>query len=176
MHERADRRAPKIPGRITPASLERSALFRLERHALTEEQLRRGLKEKVRRAERHHGPTPEASAWIDEVIARCLRAGLLDDVRVATGRALALRDRGASRRGVLQKLRRKGVAEETAARVVQELDEAAGPEAELEAARAYARRRKLAGKEPQRALAALARQGFSYDIARRALAPGGDER
>lgn len=176
---------PKVPGKISPTSLERSARFHLERRALTEAQLRRSLGQKVRRAERHHGPCPEASAWIDDVIARCLRAGLLDDRKVATGRALSLRERGASRRGVLQKLRHKGVDAETAAQVLAAVDEIVeigvigdGDEpgdAELQAARAYARRRKLATKDPQKALAALARQGFSFDVARRALAAAAAE-
>lgn len=174
-------KAPKVPGKISPASLERSALFHLERRALTESQLRRSLGQKVRRAERHHGPCPEAATWIDDVIARCLRSGLLDDRRVATGRALALRERGTSRRGVMQKLRAKGVDEETAALALAVADDSTGSTGnadgadgetnpELEAARAYVRRRRLRDKDPQKALAALARQGFSWDIARRALA------
>lgn len=163
-------RTQKIPGRISPQSLERAALFHLERRALTEAQLRRSLMQKVRRAERHHGTYPDAAVWIEALIARCLRSGLLDDERLATTRALGLRDRGTSRRGVLMKLRQKGVDENTAARALEEVDAITGADAELTAALAYVRRRRLGNKERDRALAALARQGFSFDVARRALA------
>jgi SOS response regulatory protein OraA/RecX len=46
---------------------------------------------------------------------------------------------------------------------------------DLEAARILVRRRRLRDKDPKKALAALARQGFSYGIAKRALAPDPDD-
>lgn len=166
--------ALRIPTQVTQQSLERSAHFQLERRALTEAQLRRALEQKVRRAERHHGPSPDAAIWIEALLARFVRAGLLDDDRVALGRAMGMRDRGTSRRAVMMKLRQKGVDDATAARALSQVDADAGPEAELAAARAYVRRRRLGAKDPQRALAALARQGFSFDVARRALAAEGE--
>ena len=39
----------------------------------------------------------------------------------------------------------------------------------FEAARAYARRKKLHGKDREKALASLARQGFSFHVAKKAL-------
>jgi regulatory protein len=177
----ATRAGPKIPGKITPKALEKAALFHLERRALTEAQLRKALVDKVRRAERHHGAVPEARAWIDEVVARCLRSGLVDDARVAAGRALALRDRGTSRRGVLLKLKQKGVDVAVAERALDDVDSATAADpgaAELEAARAFVRRRRLLDRvargERDKALAALSRQGFSFEVAKRALLPDDD--
>ena len=176
----------KEPRKITKLSLERAALWRLERRALTVAQLRRSLLEKVRRAAVVHGPCAESSAWIDDVIERCLSSGLLDDKRVAAGRASALRDRGMSRRMILQRLRLKGVDETVAADALCRVDEdcvanhaakasaaddaAADGDAELTAARQYVSRRRLHNKDRNKALASLARNGFSFDVAKRALA------
>jgi regulatory protein len=154
----------KTPGKVTRQSLERAALFRLERRALSVAQLRRALIEKVKRAERVHGPSPQAPEWIDELVVRLLGAGLLDDARVAAGRAAALRDRGMSSRMILMRLKHKGI--DTA---LAEASFARGVEDELAAASAYVRRRRLREKDRAKALAALARQGFSFDVARRAL-------
>jgi regulatory protein len=56
----------------------------------------------------------------------------------------------------------------------------AEPDAELEAARAYVRKRRLGphrspekrAEYRQKDLASVARQGFSFDIAKKALGPG----
>lgn len=179
----------KLPRKITKASLERAALWRIQRRALTVSQLRRSLTEKVRRATSTHGPCAEAGGWIDDVIERCLSSGLLDDKKVAAGRASALRDRGMSKRMILQRLRLKGVDETVAADALAVVDDDASKnahaangqeadddgrsvarDAELIAARQYASRRRLHARDPQKALAALARNGFSYDVAKRALA------
>jgi regulatory protein len=157
----------KQPGKITRASLERAALFRLERRALSVAQLRRSLQQKVKRAEKFHGVVESASEWIDDVINRCISSGLLDDQRVAAGRAAALRDRGMSSRMIMMRLKQKGIAAELAEQSLNDVDRSAT--AELDAACAYVRRRKLHDKDPQKALAALARQGFAFAIARRAL-------
>ena len=63
---------------------------------------------------------------------------------------------------VAQRLRQKGVAAE----VVEEATAAVDDDV---AARAFVRRRGLQEKDRQKALAALARQGFAFDVARRAL-------
>ncbi|HEY4221489.1 MAG TPA: RecX family transcriptional regulator, partial [Myxococcota bacterium] len=99
-------------------------------------------------------------------IAKCTRAGFLDDARVAAGRVAALHDRGTSKRAIAMKLRQKGVDARTVDEAVASV---AGTDSELEAARAYVRRRRLRDKDKQKALASLARQGFSYGVAKRAL-------
>jgi len=147
---------------VTAQHLERSALWHLERRALTTAQLRRILERKVRQ------DADAQQAWVDELLARFTRAGLLDDKRVADGRVAALHDRGTSARAIAMKLRQKGVDRATideAVAVVKDSD------AELEAALAYVRRRRLRDKDPQKALQALARQGFTFAIAKQALLP-----
>lgn len=164
------------PRRLSPASLERAALHRLQRASLSEQQLRDALQRKLRRVEAVHGSEPRAAEWIDALVDKLTRLGFLDDVRVAQARAQALRARGASRRLVAQKLRRHGLDAEGALQQV-DLEAGAGTDgaprggdpAELAAARAYVKRRRLHGRERSKALAALARQGFRFEIARRAL-------
>jgi regulatory protein len=151
-----------VPKRVTAQYLERSALWHLERRALTTAQLRRILEKKVRADENAE------QSWVDDLLARFTRAGLLDDKRVAAGRVAALHDRGKSARVIAMTLRQKGVDAATIDEAVAVVKDGA---AELEAALAYVRRRRLRDKDPQKALQALARQGFTYAIAKKALQP-----
>ncbi len=145
---------------LTLKSLENSALYHLQRRALTTAQLKKLLERKARRSL----PCDDAPAWIDDVIARCTRAGYLDDARVAAGRASSLHARGKSARAIAHKLRAQGVDDDTARAALEGKDD-------LEAARAYVRRRRLHARDPQKAIAALARQGFTLTVAKKALAP-----
>lgn len=173
-------RPPARPAKPpTLSSLEKSALFRLERASLSEKQLRDGLKRKLMRVGR--ALDEEARGWIELVIEKMKRLGFIDDERTAAARARSLRSTGSSARGAMMKLRQKGLAPDVAARAIASVDERSddgrddGGTAELDAAREYARRRRLAAKDPHKALAALARRGFSYAIAKRALAPIDDD-
>jgi SOS response regulatory protein OraA/RecX len=87
--------------------------------------------------------------------------------RVESGRA-----RGLSRRRIALKLRGvdRDVADDAFAAVDAEHDDDGAPvDAEFAAAVVFATKKKLLQKEPQKALASLARQGFSFDVAKRAL-------
>ncbi len=168
----------KVPGRkldkvekpLTAAALERSALWHLGRRALTEHELRQALLKKARRAAAVHGEHPQTSEWIEALVERLRSSLLLNDNRVATARVTSGRARGLSTRRIEMKLREKGIDTDTAKEAMASVDGDGGAAADLEAARIYARKRKLADKDPQKALAALARQGFSFAIAKKALA------
>jgi regulatory protein len=102
------------------------------------------------------------------VVAKSLSSGLIDDARYAEGRVASLRRRGGSARAIQAKLSAKGIARSTIAAALD------GEEGDEEtAARALARRRRLGPYRPgERApyrdkdLAALARAGFRFDVAR----------
>lgn len=169
----------KIPRKPSPASLERAALHYLERFASSAENLRRVLLRKVERAARHHEDIDReaAAGWIDDLVARYRRAGLLDDKAYAEARTTSLHRRGASARKIRLSLAQKGVAAETVEAALEDLGARVEGDMELQAAIALARRRRLgvyrlaasrAGYR-DRDLAALARAGFSYDIARRVI-------
>jgi regulatory protein len=166
----SDDRAP-----LTRQKLEQLALAYLNRFDVSESKLQKYLATKV-----HQGAAnADAEIWIAELIARYRASGLLDDARFARHTTEQLTARGKSSRAIAQKLAAKGVPSEIAEEllIARRHDD---PGVELAAARTYVRKRRLGpyrspdqrGLYRQKDLAALARQGFSFDIARQALGPG----
>ena len=157
---------------LTRAKLEQMALGYLNRFDVSSQKLTQHLRGRLRKL----GAGPEVVEWLTELVARYQASGLLDDARFAKNLAAQLARRGKSARAISQKLAVRGVANELAGELMatRRRDE---PEAELEAARAYVRKRRLGPFRPpeerqqlrHKDLASLARQGFSFDIARQAL-------
>ncbi|HQT47686.1 MAG TPA: RecX family transcriptional regulator [Acidocella sp.] len=156
------------------AKLYEAALNHLARYAATEAGLARVLARKVDRWTRLYAgedAEPEetaqaarqAKAAIPGVIARLRDLGAVNDDTFAASRAKRLTREGKSRRATLAYLAAKGVV---GARLEED------PDRELAAACAYLRRRRAGpfGEAPElKILAAMARGGFSQDVARRAL-------
>lgn len=166
----------KPPRKISPRSLENAALHYLKRYAATVSQLRRVL---VRRAERslraHDGDKAEALSWVEELLKKLVRNGLLSDGAYAESKARSLRASGRSARAIAQKLRVKGIAPEL---VTQTLARATAQVSEEEAARTWARKKRLGPfrgdattrrERRQKDLAALARAGFSFATAKKVI-------
>jgi regulatory protein len=172
---RSERRAPH---KISFDYLQRAAMHYLQRYAAPSAQLRRVLRRKVILSCRHHGDELDAfDAMLDEVVAKCVSSGLVDDRRFAEARAATLRRKGQSARAVAARLMAKGVAEDLAAQ-----QGAATEEQELAAARIAARRKRLGpwsrgdrGANRQKDLAALGRAGFSMTIARAVIDSAGED-
>jgi regulatory protein len=163
--------APAKP--LTPAGLERTALWHLSRRALTRAQLTALLQKKAARAAAVHGPCAEAAAWIEALLVRLQDSLLLDDARVARARVESGRAAGRSKRALQQRLRRHGVDADTAAAALAAVDDDRATDAgsaEEQAALVWARKKGLLAKDRTKALAALARQGFSFAVAKQALA------
>lgn len=172
----------KIP---TPKSLENVAYYYLERFAASEASLRRVLENRVRRyaqQEPAFAHSEEASALraaIAQIIERFRAKGILNDAAFAEIKVNALRRQGRSRRAILQKLGAKGIASELTGDALEKNADGADPDdIEYQAALAFARRRKLGSfrKAPVRDaninhkdMAAMARAGFSLDMAKRVL-------
>ncbi|MGK7870638.1 RecX family transcriptional regulator [Falsiroseomonas sp. E2-1-a20] len=161
--------------------LQEAAAAHLARYATTEAGLRRVLARRVDRWARAAeasgmtdlAPLVAASKQAAAEVARAMAAaGTVDDAAFAESRARRLLRGGRSRRAALAHLAQKGVGAEIAAAALPE-----GEEAELDAALALCRRRRVgpfaAGEMPPelqlKALAALARAGFGRGIAERAL-------
>lgn len=169
-------KARRQPLKATPEGLERSALYYLERYDSSSGHLRRLLTRKVQLSARVHGTDPEAGrAAIERLIQRLTGAGVLDDARYAHTRVRSLIARGTSDAMIRAKLKAKSVP---APLIDAALAEAAGadPGHELAAALRYARRRRLGpfrlearGERRERDLAALGRQGFDFETARRVI-------
>lgn len=163
-------RPARAPRRINADYLQRAALHYLERYAAPAAQLRRVLARKIAVSCRYHDQDPALHAEaLDDVVARCVASGLVDDRRFAEARAATLRRRGQSSRSVAAKLAAKGVARELASEFA-----SADADQEIAAARAAAKRRRLGpwrrqddrAAARQKDLAALARLGFGYATAR----------
>lgn len=186
MRKRRERTAPRPPA-CDPASLEKAAVRHLQRYAATSEQLRRVLDRRLQRAihrteDPDERPDPEqVRADIAAVVERMQQAGMLDDRKLAFALAAELLRRGSSVPLIRMKLRQKGIdgalLDEAITFVLQSNKEA-GIDPEFAAATAYARRRRLGpfrrseaerAERRQKDLAALARRGFGYGVAKRVI-------
>lgn len=169
-------RARPAPKRITADYLRRAALHYLERYSVPAAQLQRVLLRKVERGCRHHGgDTQMFRATVDEIVAACVASGLIDDRRFAEARAQSMRRKGRSAWAVAAGLATKGVERGLVAEVM-----TADEDAELEAARIAAKRKRLGpwsrgdrAAQRQKDIAALARAGFSLAIARAVIDDAG---
>ena len=162
---------------LDPETIARAALHYLERFDSSTANLRRVL---LRRIRRHSRGAPvdldRAAEIIDGLITRYQASHLLDDKRFARALATSLRARGSSRRAIISKLRVRGVSAPLAQAALEAVDTETA-DAELAAAIALVRKRKLGPHRPEaereteqrRDLGRLARAGFSFDVARRAL-------
>ncbi|HYI83163.1 MAG TPA: RecX family transcriptional regulator [Acetobacteraceae bacterium] len=195
--QRTRRPAPPTPGPPPPgplpteALLHEAALNHLARFAATETGLRRVLERRVdrwaRRSESAGEPPDAIAAHAAEakrqaaaVARKLVSSGAVDDAAFAAARARRLSRSGRSRRAIAAHLAAKGVARGTADAALPD-----GEDAELDSALAFCRRRRTGPFAPEglsqearrKALAALARAGFSRSVAETALdsAPGDAE-
>jgi regulatory protein len=161
----------------TRAALHEAALAHLSRYAASRAALTRVLDRRCARWANEAGPEaagdtlPALRQAVRDVVAELAAAGAVDDAAFAAGRARSLGRTGRSRRAIAAHLAARGVTGDAARAALPD-----DPEAELAAALALARRRRLgpfrppdAQADPQRELAVLARAGFPRDIAARAL-------
>jgi regulatory protein len=182
-------RRPRVPRKVTRTHLENVALAYLGRFSATAHSLEQVLMRRVWRAARHHDDDPAiGAALIQDILKRYHASGLIDDAAFAAARAKTLHRRGLPLRAITQKLRGKGVNSTDIEAAITALardaanedgsdENASNHTLDLTAARAYARRRRLGpwrspdrrAEMHERDLAAMARAGFSYGVARAAL-------
>jgi regulatory protein len=165
---------------ITAQYLQNAATFYLERYPSTAEGLRRVLNRRVRKAEMADAPVIDnVQQAIEAIVARFVAAGMIDDQAFAQTKARALHRRGTSSRLTRQRLKLAGIDADTLDKAMagldQELDTDPG-QREWRAAVALARRRRLGPfrekerkEHRNRDLAAMARAGFDYDLARKVI-------
>lgn len=153
------------------------AISYVDRFSVPAAGMRKHLRKKTRESVQEGVVAPAvAEGWIDAIVERLTNAGLIDDERWAESRARVLSRRGKGRRAIQQDLRLKGIGAELIEQAIQELTEA-HHNPELMAAYTLARRRRLgpfSTREPSREqrakdLGKLARQGFSFDVAKRII-------
>jgi len=176
-------RKTKVPRKVSRSFLMNAAVYYLQRFAASREGVRRVLMTKVRRSLAHHGgDAEEAARWVEEVLDTLQKQGFLNDAAFAEARARSLAARGTAGRAIRMKLAQKGVDRDTIDDALAALAEEVGyrtgqgeeANPDLTAAVAYARRRRLGpyrldpdarAERREKDMAALARQGFSPDIA-----------
>lgn len=157
--------------RLSEQSLGNAALHYLRRYSASRKGLAQVLERKVKRHVREKGGELDAARpMIEAVVERMVKAGYVDDARLAESKAQSLHRQGKSVRVVRLKLRQKGIDAETISHATQ-----ANAQSEREAADNLVRRKKL-GRDPLRAkkdLGVLMRAGFSYGVAKEALNAAG---
>lgn len=164
-------RGPRQPRPIDAAQLQELALGYAARYATTAAKLRRYLVRKLR----ERAWTPAEAPDIEALIARIIGLGYVDDRAYAVLKARELSGRGFGQRRVRSALSAAGVARDDS-------EAALDPDGESNphgVAIAFARRRRfgpfardgVAGDpvRQRRELAAMARAGHDFDVARRVL-------
>jgi regulatory protein len=123
----------------------------------------------------HGGELEQAIGWIDELILKLQRNNLLDDAAFARMKANSLRASGKSKRMIAMKLKMKGVPDDLVASHVQRVTTESSEE---EAAQVHARKKRLGPyrtneelrkEKREKDMAALARAGFSYSVAKKVI-------
>ncbi|GAB4127719.1 MAG: hypothetical protein Kow00104_13000 [Rhodothalassiaceae bacterium] len=163
---------------MTRERLEAGALHYLARFAASEERLRCLLADRIaRRNDGRRPPDREQAAWIEEIVAKCRRLGLIDDRAYALMRARGRLARGMAPDRIRADLRARGVAEDDLEAAFARLIEESGETHPLdaEAALRFARRRRFGPwrrdeatpDRRKREIAAFARAGFAYGLAAR---------
>jgi len=155
---------PYVPKAPSAEYLERAALYYLERFSASSAHFASVLRRKIQKRCKLRGESPEPYyALIPPLVKRYEECGLLNDTRFAAAKVSSLKRKGNSSRMIQLKLSQKGVGRELAKQSI-DADETD----ELEAALNLVRRKKLRQKQ-EKALATLARAGFSYAISKQAL-------
>ncbi|MBC8240611.1 MAG: RecX family transcriptional regulator [Alphaproteobacteria bacterium] len=170
-------RKRRLPRKATKSHLENAALHYLERFSTSSQNLKYVLLRRVMRSAHYHDTdADEGAVWVDDIITRFLHAGLLDDKAYADGRIRSLHARGTSRRTIRMKLRAKGVDLDLINAVFDAIGDEKSEDIDLIAALRFAKRRRLGpyrGSQREECrekdMAALARAGFSYHIARQII-------
>lgn len=172
------REGPKIPKKITEKYLYNSGLAYLQRFPSSIAHFKSVMGRKIERSCRHHADQDKTACVVllDKVTAQFAEMGYLNDELYLRGMVNSLRGRGLSSRAILMKLQQKGLAADEIKTVLAHYDEEYDSD-DLSAALRLCKRKRMgpyaaARPEPaqkQKWLAALARAGFSYDIALQAL-------
>lgn len=175
-----ERRPPK---KITPSYLHNAGLAYLQRFPASSGHFRTILMRKVDRSCRHHTDQDReaCAAMVDDVTVKFQEMGLINDDAYVRGMVTSLRRRGLSSMAITAKLMAKKLSADTVRAALEEHSDEGGA-ADIEAAILLTRRKKLGAFRPpdkednrDKALATLARAGFSYDIAHKALSIARDE-
>ena len=180
----AGRREKKPPKKITEKYLYNSGLAYLQRFTSSTPNFRRVMGRKIDRSCNYHKDQSreDCEKLLDTTVQTFVRQGLLNDDAYLQGMVTSLRRRGLSTQAILSKLVMKGMVQEVILKTLRAYDEERGGENPDLAAAILLMRRKRIGAfrksedgDKNKELAALARGGFGFDIAQKALSLEQDE-
>ncbi len=174
------KRPKKALKKITETYLSNAGAYYLQRHAASSARFRTIMSRKIDQSCRHHPEQnrDECYRLLDRIVARFQELGYLNDNSYARMKVQALFARGVSRRMVAMKLQHAGIPEHQIATALEDHARDTGntaEETEMNAALKLARKKHVgpyAGEIPydrNKAIAAFARAGFSFDIIRKVL-------
>jgi regulatory protein len=178
------RREKKPPKKITEKYLYNSGLAYLQRFPASTPHFRRVMGRKIDRSCNYHKEQnrEDCQKLLDSIVETFVRLGLLNDDAYLQGMVTSLRRRGLSTQAILSKLVMKGMAQETILKTLRAYDEDHGAmNPDLAAAILLMRRKRIGAfrksddADKKKELAALARGGFGFDIAQKALSMEQDE-
>ncbi len=166
--------APKKAKKITADYLHNAGLYYLGRFSASSGQFRAVMLRKIKRSCQQH---PEQDyetcvTLLGETMGKFIRAGLLNDELYTQGAVRSLRRQGKSRKAIVMKLQHRGVDARLTAEKLDAHDLEKPENGDLVSAIIFIRRKKagpFGNADPQKTLAALARAGFSYETAHKAL-------
>lgn len=171
-------RGKKPPKKISAQYLHNAGLAYLQRFPASTAHFRRVMGRKIDRSCNYHKEQDKEACitLLDGAVAGFVRMGLLDDDAYLRGMVTSYRRRGLSKQAIAAKLQQKGMTQSVVIDALSAFDEEGGTEdPELAAALRLARRKKLgpfarsAEADKSKSLAALARAGFAFDTAKKAL-------
>ena len=168
---KTEKSAPKKP---TKVRLRNIALYYLERFETSEDNLRTVLRRRIDKYaffDKEYNPA-EAYTWADEVVEECANK-FVNDERFAGFKLNSYLNAGKPKRYIEQKLKQKGIDEQTIARLFENTEYS-----ELETALNFAKKKKIGRfraddevrmANRQKDLATLVRAGFDFDVAKEVL-------
>lgn len=181
---RKARTEKKPPKKITEKYLYNSGLAYLQKFTSSVPNFRRVMDRKINKSCNYHKEQERDTCikMLDTTVETFIRQGLLNDDAYLAGMITSLRRRGLSKQAILSRLQQKGLNKEAILTTLSAHDEAGSNQnPDFAAAVLLIRRKKLGcfGKQDpekkNRELSSLARAGFSFDIAQKALALEQDE-
>jgi regulatory protein len=169
------KREKRPPKKITEKYLYNAGLAYLQRFTASTEHFRKVMGRKIHRSCLHHKEQDREAcdAMLDKTIAKLQELALLDDTAYAKGMVTSYRNKGFPASMILLKLQQKGLTRDQITAALSQVDEENAPSDYIAGLR-FIRRKRLGAfkkreKEFEKELAALARNGYSYDLARKIL-------
>lgn len=174
------KQAKKAPKKITETYLNNAGLYYLQRYAASSARFRTVMGRKIDQSCRHYPEQnkEECLRALDKLVGKFQDLGYLNDHSYARMKVSSLCARGLSRRMILMKLQHAGIPEDQIAAALDDYiaeNDTTAQETEFAAALKLARKKRVgpyAGDKTydrNKALAAFARAGFSFEVVRKIL-------